>query len=67
VDGQTASRITVVVNEQDFASSSEAGARPQSIRVEKIIMHQNYNNKNIDNDIAVNCFLYFTFQLFFSA
>lgn len=53
VDGSTASRITVVINEQDFASSSEAGARPQSIRVERIIMHQNYNNKNIDNDIAL--------------
>jgi secreted trypsin-like serine protease len=57
VDGQTASRITVVLNEQDFGSSSESGARPQTVRVEQIIMHKNYNNKNIDNDIAVSIFL----------
>jgi secreted trypsin-like serine protease len=52
VAGQSASRITVILNEQDFSSNSD-GAKPVSIRVEHIKMHENYNSQNIDNDIAV--------------
>ncbi|CAL8117606.1 unnamed protein product [Orchesella dallaii] len=52
VDGQTASRISVVVGEQDYNSASD-GARPVRIAVSQIIMHERYNNKNIDNDIAL--------------
>jgi len=52
VHGQSASRLTVVLNEQDFSSSSD-GAKPVSVRVESIKQHENYNTNNIDNDIAL--------------
>ncbi|ODM93295.1 Transmembrane protease serine 3 [Orchesella cincta] len=52
VDGQTASRISVVVGEQDYASAFD-GANPVRIAVSQIIMHERYNSKNIDNDIAL--------------
>ncbi len=41
------------MNEQDFNSNLD-GAKPVSIRVTSIKMHENYNSNNIDNDIAVS-------------
>ncbi len=52
VDGQSANRISVVIGEQDYASAHD-GANPQRFPVSKITMHERYNSKTIDNDIAV--------------
>lgn len=52
MDGQTANRISVVIGEQDYATAAD-GANPQRYPVSQIIMHERYNSKNIDNDIAV--------------
>ncbi|CAG7717861.1 unnamed protein product [Allacma fusca] len=51
VDGQTASAIQVLINEQDMTQSGEAATERYS--VSSIIMHSGYNRRNIDNDIAL--------------
>ena len=48
---QSASGINVLLNEQDFDSQSEAYT--ERYTVANIIMHSQYNRRNIDNDIAL--------------
>jgi len=53
VDGMSASGIVVSLHEEDQFSATETPHGVKKFNVEKIIMHENYNRKNIDNDIAL--------------
>lgn len=53
VDGMSARGIVVALHEEDFNSNTETEAGVKRFDVEKIIMHPNYNRRNIDNDIAL--------------
>lgn len=46
--------IVVALHEEDVSTTSETPSGTTRFEVEKIIMHQNYNRRNIDNDIAVS-------------
>jgi len=47
-----ANRINVILNEEDFSSTTENKAGSQKFEVEEIIMHPEYSRRTIDNDIA---------------
>jgi len=51
VDGQVASNLQVLLNEQDLTTTGEA--KTKKVDVDKIIMHEGYDRRIIDNDIAL--------------
>jgi len=53
VDGFEAEKIQVWLNEEDFRVEDENLSNTIRVDVEEIIMHEMYDSRKINNDIAV--------------